>query len=201
MSATALFVSLASSGARKNRSIFERWFTVLFALVIFEYIALIGGIILLLHVNLSLVDVNFPLYHEDQICYGKDKNSSCIINSDTQGWEELVDCKGKSMYESRCQSWIYFVHQSKVQIYQRNVILIFSVLTGSVIIFHLILFWRCGVNKNDMTDLLEKYSDVFKMHELEPNQLQELSISEMTACLQIPLGDALRLRNIIQEQK
>ena len=103
---------------------------------------MLAGVIILLQVNLSLVDINFPLYYSNELCFGVGVNSPCISNNVTYDLEDTVDCVGK-YGASKCLSWVNFAHQSAVKYYMTNIIVVFSVGAGAVIVLHILLFFSC----------------------------------------------------------
>jgi hypothetical protein len=197
ITSTALYGSLIFSDSRDNKEEFKRWSGIMQYFIISEYIAVLAGVIILLQVNLSLVDINFPLYYIDELCVGRGTDSACIANNVTFDMSDAVDCPSKRG-ASRCLSWADFAHQSTVQYYMKNIIIIFSVGSGAVLVLHFLIFFRG--NKTPETERLSveeirsKYKERFECAQIQPNECRNLGIDLLISHLNIPLGHALQLQ-------
>jgi hypothetical protein len=211
ITSTSIYASLMYSESRGNSEAFQRWSRVFQNLIICEYIALLAGVIILLQVNLSLVDINFPLFYIDELCVGRGTNSTCIANNVTLDLSDAVDCPSKRG-ASRCLSWVDFAHQSTVQYYMKNIIIIFSVGAGSALVLYGIVLLRsrrnnlCNENSRPESDtskelslLRAKYHEEFKRAVLSEHQIHQLSVNHMVNYLNVPLSDAVKMHTLQQQ--
>ena len=222
ITAIAMYGSLMLSNAREDVIAFEEWVRFFGSFIIMQYATLLAGVIILLQVNLSVVDVKFPLYHIDGPCFGQ--NTACYTSNTSFEWNDLINCP-QNYGPSNCIAYFNFVHTKANQYYMKNIIILFSVGAGFAVVMHVMLRMRWLRKVRDsisnylienrlskqtngeenrsiieeLRDLRKKYRRQFESEVIKPDQYHLLSVDQLHGILRIPLGDALKLHELEQE--
>jgi hypothetical protein len=174
--------------------------------IVIEYCVLSAGVIMLLHINLSLVDINFPLYHKNGPCFGGSyPYSRCISENVTFEWNDVVDCF--AIYGTMCTSFTDFVHNHDVQYYQKIIIILLGVGAGFAVVLHFIILYfnrRQILNeriqddelKEQLSSIRMKYADILSKELITSDQYRLLTVDYLVSFLKFPLGDALKFHEL-----
>ena len=218
ITSVAIYGGLMLSNSREDEFAFEKWIARMWFFLLMEYAALLTGIIILLQVNLSLIDVKYPIYDPDGPCIGKD--TLCYTKNTTFEWMDLINCRE---YGSRNCA---FVNNLAVQLYMKNIIIIFAVGAGLVIVIHFLSRWHLMARilrtassmlegiliskkkivaasesreiTEELLNLRRQYEEIFEKEKISADQYHLLTVSLLTAQLKLPLGDALRFHEMEQ---
>ena len=217
-----MYGSLMLSNVRDDVIAFEEWVRFFGCFIMMQYATLLAGVVILLQVNLSIVDIKFPLYHIDGPCFGS--NASCYTSNTTFQWDDVINCP-ETYGPSNCVGYFDFVHTKANQYYMKNIIILFSVGAGFAIVLHFMLRMRLlrrarksvsiylmqiGISEqnkdsekwgisDELRNLRTKYRRQFEAESIEADQYHLLSVDQLQGILKLPLGDALRIHEMEQE--
>ena len=201
-SSTAMYTCLIYSRARGDANYLSKWFAVMRIVVFGNYIAAIVGLNYLMISTHKYVDINFPLYHINDLCVGANENSTCVYDTQTFEMKELADCD-KKHGRSKCTPWIYILHQVMSQNINHRIVLIYALLVGLVFVLDFSVRFQnafCDTEsirqlQQDHDSILTTYRETFETERITAEQYTTLTLDDLRNIICMPLGDALRFQD------